>query len=156
MSFNWSTYIDLAKVLNAMPEESARRSAVSRAYYSAFHVASSTLKTNGIQTFPRDLKKSHAKIWNVYKKSTKRNCRRIGVRAGNLMDDRLEADYNAARNFDAAEVTMLITEVENLVVAIGAPANVPEGFIGRLPAPVAPSNSPLVRMVRAVKRALCS
>src|SRR6266481_2031788 len=112
MSFDWATYIALAKTLNALPDDSAKRSAVSRAYYGVFHAASNTLKARGIQTFPKDQRKSHAKIWNVYKESSKRDCRRIGAKGGRLMDDRHDADYDAERNFDPAEVTTFITEVE--------------------------------------------
>ena len=130
MSFDWQSYLALAKTLNAMSDEAAWRSAVSRAYYSAFHAASSTLKANTIATFPKDERKSHAKVWNVYTQSAKKDCRRIGNRATRIMDDRLDADYNAARVFKAAEVTTLINETEALVTAIGVPQNLPEGYTG--------------------------
>jgi uncharacterized protein (UPF0332 family) len=150
MSFDWNTYIALAKTLNALPHEAAKRSAVSRAYYGAFHRASDTLKTRGIQTFPKDNKKSHAKIWNVYKESANRACRKIGVRGALLMDDRHDADYNAARTFDSAEVTTYINDIETLVTDIAVPANLPQGFIGPLQGGLAPS--PIIRAIQTVRR----
>lgn len=149
MSFDWSTYIALAKNLSALPDEAAQRSAISRAYYSAFHAANGILKINGIQTFPKDQRKSHDKVWNVYKESHKKDCRRIGNRAARLMEDRNDADYDGARVFNPGEATTFITDVENLLTSIGVPQNLPEGFIGPLPA--TPSNNLLARVARAVK-----
>jgi len=128
MSFDWNTYVALAKTLHGMPDEAAWRSAVSRAYYSAFHAASSTLKNASIRTFPKDERKSHAKIWNVYKESTKKDCRRIGNRATRLMDSRHDADYDASCTFKQAEVARLISDTEALLVSIGTTANIPEGY----------------------------
>jgi uncharacterized protein (UPF0332 family) len=128
MNFDWNTYIDLAKTLNAMRDESAQRSAVSRAYYGAFHAASITLRTNGVLTFPQDARKSHAKIWNVYKKSQSTNCRRVGVKCGRFMDLRHDADYDATVSFHAADVGIIINDVENAVVDLAT--HVPEGYTG--------------------------
>jgi len=150
MPFDWNNYIALAKTLNAMANDSAKRSAVSRAYYGAFHRASDVLRSNGVQTFPRDQRKSHAKIWNVYKESAKKNCRRIGAQGGRLLNDRHDADYDSGRNFDAAEVTTFIADVEALVAAVAVPANVPEGFTGAVVATTRPSL--LCRTLEAVKR----
>jgi uncharacterized protein (UPF0332 family) len=153
MSFDWSTYIDLARNLNALPEheQAAQRSAVSRAYYAVFHEASGTLKTNCINTYPKDQRKSHDKVWNVYKGSSKRDCRRIGNKAARLMEDRHDADYDAARVFNLGEVATFITDVESLVTAIRVPLNLPEGSVGPFPAPVVPA---WLRVITAVKRTL--
>jgi uncharacterized protein (UPF0332 family) len=152
MSFDWSTYIDLAKTLNGMTEDSAQRSAVSRAYYSAFHAASGTLKTNGIQTFPKDDRKSHDKVWNVYKESQKRDCRRIGNRGARLMEQRHDADYDAGLAFNPTDVATLITDVESLVTAMQGPNNLPEGFIGPLKPKTKPTGNRFVAAVKAVAK----
>jgi hypothetical protein len=63
------------------------------------------------------------------------------------MEDRHDADYNAARVFKAAEVTTLINETEALVTAIGVPQNLPEGYIGQH------STRPAHPLIRLLKRA---
>ena len=62
------------------------------------------------------------------------------------MDDRHDADYNAARVFKAAEVTTLINETEALVTAIGVPQNLPEGYTGQR------TPHPLMRLLRRAFR----
>jgi uncharacterized protein (UPF0332 family) len=39
MAFDWPDYLDLARRLAQADEEASQRSAISRAYYAAFHVA---------------------------------------------------------------------------------------------------------------------
>jgi len=68
------------------------------------------------------------------------------------MDNRHKADYEATETFDPADVKTLIAEVETLVTAIGAPANLPEGFVGPVPASVTPSRNSVAKLLSALKR----
>jgi uncharacterized protein (UPF0332 family) len=126
MSFDWNLYLELAKELGATAKESAKRSAVSRAYYSAFHAASSSLKNNKVPMNPKDARSPHLRIWVVYTASTKLECRRIGNAGLRLKNDRVEADYEAERKFPDVRVQKCIQDATGIVG--GVSAHVPEGF----------------------------
>jgi hypothetical protein len=53
MTFDWTTFLTLAKKLNegnstSVPPEEYRRSAVSRAYYYAYHKTKIFIESNGV------------------------------------------------------------------------------------------------------------
>jgi uncharacterized protein (UPF0332 family) len=111
MTFNWKDYLTFAENLQAAPntpgpEEAALRSAVSRAYYSAFRAALEYGKKNGytatrtgedhnkIREYFRNIQTNHAKNLDI---STQLN---------RLHDYRRQADYE----------NTLKTKPENMIV----------------------------------------
>ena len=127
MSFDWNEYLPLAQQLSALGNDAARRSAISRAYYCAFHAASLSLAANKVLTNPRYSRDRHLQIWNIYIVSTSRDCRRIGNNGQRLKLERHSADYNADEGFPDARVQRCIAQATSIVA--GIPANVPESFV---------------------------
>jgi uncharacterized protein (UPF0332 family) len=127
MSFDWNLYLALAKQLGiATADESSKRSAVSRAYYSAFHAASLSLKNHSVPINPSDARTPHLRIWSVYTASKQRECRRIGNSGLRLKSARVEADYEAIKKFGDLRVQKCIQDAETIVTDVAH--HIPEGF----------------------------
>lgn len=94
--FKWEHYLDLADELAASQAagEAKLRSAISRAYYAAFHVAMRFLQDNKQYT-PTLSGKDHGNVWRMYKTGpgTGIERRQIGNRGFQLLRDREQADY---------------------------------------------------------------
>ena len=93
MSFAWNEYLSLAQELSARSEEACLRSAVSRAYYAAFHTARDyILRRHPAEHLPGG-PDDHGKVWRVLETSG-----RLGARMGRLGKDlrrwRNQADYD--------------------------------------------------------------
>ena len=56
--FDWNEYLSLATTLSEKADEASQRTAISRAYYAAFHAATLHAKRNGYQGG------THRKLWN--------------------------------------------------------------------------------------------
>jgi len=125
MSFNWSSYLHLAQELGGRADEAARRSAISRAYYYAFHVANDHLKANRVRL---DLERSvHERVWRVYIKSSNPQCVKIGTDGYRLKVARRDADYIPDRHPTNSLVQRSLLEAGTIVAAV--PVHLPEGFI---------------------------
>jgi uncharacterized protein (UPF0332 family) len=133
--FDWNEYLQLAQQLSTLQTHAASRSAVSRAYYCAFHAASLSLQTNNVATNPKYQRDRHLRVWNIYILSSNKECRRIGNDGQRLKIARQSADYDPKTEFSDTRVQRCISQAQNLVNNIGQ--NVPEsfsvkpGFIGR-------------------------
>ncbi|MHC5057095.1 MAG: hypothetical protein ACYTKD_20655 [Planctomycetota bacterium] len=94
--FKWEHYLDLAEQLADSQEagEPKLRSAISRAYYAAFHVAMQLLRDNQEYT-PTLSGKDHGNVWRRYKTGPGTGIERkqIGNRGFQLLRDREQADY---------------------------------------------------------------
>jgi uncharacterized protein (UPF0332 family) len=126
MSFDWNEYLRLAQHLSGLANNAASRSAVSRAYYSAFHAASLSVESNKITTNPRYSRDRHLQIWNIYMDSANKECRRIGNSGQRLKWERQEADYDPDSGFPETRVQHAIAQAQALVA--GLVRNVPESF----------------------------
>ena len=90
--FNWSAYQSLATELAKQTEEAALRSAVSRAYYYAYHIARARLMDNGFALLPGQ--DSHKQVWEKFSSSADFGCRKLAEKAKRLKDKRQTADYD--------------------------------------------------------------
>jgi uncharacterized protein (UPF0332 family) len=126
MTFDWNLYLQLAKRLSAAGDDASKRSAVSRAYYSAFHAASSAIKSHNVATDPRHARDRHQRIWIAYINSSARGCRQIGSDGQRLKYDRQEADYDPDSRFNDARVQQCIAKAESL--AANTAIHIPESF----------------------------
>jgi len=90
MDFDWRDYLGLAHQLLYSSDEASQRSAISRAYYAAYGVASARL---GYEPPPSDGVGIHQTMWNEYAMSADRTRRSIGQSGNRLRHDRNEADY---------------------------------------------------------------
>lgn len=127
MSFDWNDYLQLAQTLYGQGNDAARRSAVSRAYYYAFHAASTALDTNKIVTNPKFTRDRHFRVWNIYIVSANKDCRRIGNKGQRLKLARQSADYDPEEGFPDPVVQSCITEAT--IITAGIAVNVPESFV---------------------------
>lgn len=88
--FNWDEYLTLAKSLSTNADEASHRSAISRAYYFAFHAATIKAKLGGYTD------RTHSRLWFFYQRQTDRNARRISTLGNQMQTAREEADYVAS------------------------------------------------------------
>src|SRR6266487_2803711 len=94
MSFDWSEYLDLAEELagaapvNTPSAEARQRSAISRAYYAAFHICLAKLGSR-IPAYEN----SHLRVVEYYRHNQNQTYKEIGTRLNRLLADRRLADY---------------------------------------------------------------
>lgn len=97
MDFNWVEYLCLAEELLAKPLTGGRifeaklRTAISRAYYSAFGTASEFLQEKNGLTVPR--KNPHLFVSNQFCASNEKKKKKLGSNLDRLKDLRVKADY---------------------------------------------------------------
>lgn len=95
MNFEWSHFLELARRLATENDEASQRSAISRAYYAAFHEAKRYIKgTKPHVPFPRD-GRAHETAWQTLKDGIREE-RGLGVRLERLKKQRTTADYDNA------------------------------------------------------------
>lgn len=75
-------------------DEASKRSAVSRAYYAAYGVASQRQKSDGIPLMSGSRLGSHQRLWGAYKQHSDPRRRQIGIDGDRLRAKRIQADYN--------------------------------------------------------------
>jgi uncharacterized protein (UPF0332 family) len=93
-------FLDLADTLSTGSHESEWRSAISRAYYAAFHKARRLLRQSGF-TVPRgDL--AHAYLWKRLSNSGHPDVNHIGQKLNDLRSARNWADYDFDLPVDSA------------------------------------------------------
>jgi uncharacterized protein (UPF0332 family) len=125
MSFNWSLYLQLAQQLAGSRDESAHRTAISRAYYSAFHAVNDHLIANKVVTDPQ--RPSHERVWSVYVKSSQPACKQIGNVGFRLRNARVEADYKANKTPSLALLQRSLQDAQSIIATV--PQHVPESFV---------------------------
>ena len=91
MSFDWAEYYVLAKRLRQEDSEAARRTAISRAYYSVFCQARDYLLSEGVILSTMG-PSSHKQVWGEFKYRG-RTHRSIWLNGDKLHYNRIQADY---------------------------------------------------------------
>ncbi len=120
MSFDWQQFLVLATDLTAAPDEARQRTSVSRAYYSAYHAASSAAKARFTDWRPESSNR-HLALWNCWALSEMKQERRIGNKGLRLKDLRRDADYDADAEFTPARVRKCLEDAQEIIAAIGSP-----------------------------------
>lgn len=88
--FAWRDYLDLAERLATdHATEADLRSAISRAYYAAYHAAAGFVRTRGLLTTTH----THEKVWRTLTNDPDPYLARIGIRGNQLRQARTKADY---------------------------------------------------------------
>lgn len=91
--FDWDEYLQLAEELHERDSdflrEAGERTAISRAYYAAFHEALQ-YAPNRVRNAPRD---KHRKLIDHYKQAPTQTERAVGRQLERLRDNRNAADY---------------------------------------------------------------
>jgi uncharacterized protein (UPF0332 family) len=129
MSFDWTQFLDLAKALEGAPDtpgprEAALRSAISRAYYAAFHHALDRAAGEGYTA--TNTGEDHFRVrehFELHRPSRRRA--RIAIELGRLYDHRIKADYRARMGMRpqalATDAVLLADVVIDLVSHLPAP-----------------------------------
>ena len=86
-------FLDLARLLSARDDASACRTAISRAYYAAYHVAAGMLRNEMGVRIPSGAE-GHGAVHNCLALCEDPDITPVGHRIANLYGDRVRADYH--------------------------------------------------------------
>jgi uncharacterized protein (UPF0332 family) len=115
-SFDWSQYLILADELAKRPEESALRSALSRAYYYVYHLALQRAQANGF-TISSD-EGTHKQLWRNFNGSPEPDCRKLGEIAMRLKEKRERADYHDNYRRLVDEVPYMLADAQEFAARL--------------------------------------
>jgi hypothetical protein len=136
MPFDFNEFLTLAVELSARADEAAKRSSISRAYYSAYHLALTRAEAR-VGTYQRRKdptriirhqdKASHVWCWLQFMETNDAACNQIGVNGDRMKRRRHIADYVAADDPNLnAEVQRQIVEAQQFQTDMAAlAANLP-------------------------------
>ena len=117
--FQWNDFLALARRLaRRKTSEAHQRTAISRAYYAAFHAASSFVRAKAL--VPPTERLTHDKVWNLLATDPDPDRVDVGRRGDLLKRLRVNADYRTPlpdKNL-AERVADALTEARRLVEAI--------------------------------------
>jgi hypothetical protein len=89
--FDWEEYLALAALLAAdTGNEASLRTAISRAYYAAYHAAATYVRTEGLLR----RRHTHQRVWNALAEGPDPERSDAGRRGDLLRRVRLDADYS--------------------------------------------------------------
>lgn len=93
MPFDWNDFLTLANELATKVDDACKRTAISRAYYCVFNLASARAESK-VGPRPRDLP-SHQWCWDQYISTPDLTCRQLGNTGDRMKRLRTRADYKA-------------------------------------------------------------
>jgi uncharacterized protein (UPF0332 family) len=110
-AFDWTKYLELAEELSKrVTDESALRTAISRAYYSVFNTA--RLRPSVVEyRFPED-GQSHGEVWALYERNTNQDCKMLATVGQRLKRKRVQADYRAVYTRIEDDVPVVLEEAK--------------------------------------------
>lgn len=114
--FDWSRFLDVASNLLAEArDEAALRSAISRAYYAAYHAAAAFVRASGLL----QQRHTHQGVWNALVHDPDPARTEAGKRGDQLHRRRIMANYRGAAPSDLeAFARDAVAEARSLVDAI--------------------------------------
>jgi uncharacterized protein (UPF0332 family) len=107
MPFDFSEFLTLAEQLATRADEGSKRTAISRAYYSAYHLAYNRAQRN-VGSKPTS-QSFHAWCWEQYSSTPNSDCRRLASAGNRMKRLRVKADYQAQ------DIPRLQDEVERIL-----------------------------------------
>jgi uncharacterized protein (UPF0332 family) len=116
-------FLTLAETLVAGPTEAMWRSAVSRAYYAAFHVARQLLTQCRFKVPRGD--RAHAYLWQRLHNSGHPDVARAGAELDTLRSERNRADYDCHLSFDQISATAQVQIARQIIQTLEAAAQEP-------------------------------
>src|SRR5262249_25109038 len=120
---NFRDFLTVAAALAAGSTEADWRSAVSRAYYAAFHVGCDLLRD--LRFSVPNSERAHAYLWFRLSNSGHSDVRNAGLDLRNLRQERARADYDAHRFVGAATATKDLQTAEEIIRVLDAAAHDP-------------------------------
>jgi uncharacterized protein (UPF0332 family) len=113
-------YLKLATTLAAGTGEAEWRSAISRAYYAAFHVARELLMSLGFRVPRAD--RAHSYLWLRFANAGAANVKIAGNRLNDLRSQRNRADYDSHSSLLQATAVNEVKNAEDIIQALDAAA----------------------------------
>lgn len=121
--FNWNDYLQFAREQAVRQEQSALRSAVSRAYYSAYHHAKLYVRNRLPEVRIQPGLGSHKQLWGVLQETQRTKVER---NAGNKGDElrrlRTLADYEADHPVNSQNARLAIDEAAHVLRLLSPPS----------------------------------
>jgi uncharacterized protein (UPF0332 family) len=117
---NFRDYLPLARSLVTGSTEAEWRTAISRAYYAAFHVARDLLIALGFQVPRAD--RAHGYLWIRLANSGEAAVQMAGNRLNALRGQRNRADYDQRSSIPVATATNDVQAAEDIIRALDAAA----------------------------------
>jgi uncharacterized protein (UPF0332 family) len=114
MSFQWQHFLELADELVETDREAYRRSAISRAYYAAYHAGRRRWAQD--QGLPTTRRIEHAPLWEYFRRSP--GGAALGEKGRRLLELRRSADYDAAPECSARDAQRALVLARELLVAL--------------------------------------
>jgi hypothetical protein len=115
MGFDWADFLTLAKELAKRTEESAQRTAISRAYYAAYGIACHFVRREKVAIPSQG---SHDFVWNHFRNSTDSDRRQIGIDGDRIKRTRRNADYDHDWKLLSAFLNPTIESADELIRAL--------------------------------------
>jgi hypothetical protein len=116
LPFDWLQYFTLADELANRPDESARRSALSRAYYYVYHLALRRAQSNGFTTSAGEA--THKQLWRNFNGSPHPECQKLAQIAGRLKEKRERADYNDDYRRLADDIPEMLADAQDFAARL--------------------------------------
>src|SRR5450432_477781 len=95
MTFDWRLYLEFAQALASENDEARERSAVSRAYYSAFCIARDWLTEHEKKFTMPNPGESHKIVWDTFDNGPEQVKKWIAKEGRKLRNSRNNADYDS-------------------------------------------------------------
>lgn len=114
MIFQWQSFLDLADELVENDREASRRSAISRAYYAAYHAGRRRWAQD--QGLPTTRRIEHGPLWEYFRRSP--GGATLGEKGRRLLELRRHADYDAAPACSARDAQRALTLARELLGAL--------------------------------------
>jgi uncharacterized protein (UPF0332 family) len=111
--FDWTEYQKLADALAQDPAEAALRSAISRAYYYAFHVAKDYVEAKFNKRFQKE--GAHTAVWQALAAGPPGQLRlevQAGMKGQRIRVKRNSADYDKGMANPASECTLVLSDAQ--------------------------------------------
>lgn len=148
MPFDWQDYLTLAEGLVGMTAESAKRSAISRAYYAAFHRAEAIYSSHHTTYLRTRGTQSHYDVWNWFESQAALSYKKIGTAGKNLKRRREDADHREEFPGIAQQAVYQIAKAREIIQGIDrvstAPSvDLPSGSYFPTDAPLPPEPCPV-------------
>jgi uncharacterized protein (UPF0332 family) len=106
-------FLTQAQRLAAASAEEDWRTATSRAYYAAFHIASAFMANLGF-TVP-NAERAHAYLWLRLQNAGAATIQRAGILLNDLRRERTRADYDLHRTFAQARVLAAVQDAATII-----------------------------------------
>jgi uncharacterized protein (UPF0332 family) len=116
-------FLVLAEVLIQGQGEAEWRSAVSRAYYGAFHEARQLMRDLGFQVPRGD--QAHAYLWRRLSNCGDAQTQVAGSELNRLRTERNRADYEISRNLAQADASPLVQTARRIIHILDAARTIP-------------------------------